>query len=298
MAEITSQGDCGHHRCYGSCGYQQAATPQAPTADEIERLQADATRLDWMSAYEARIGWNREGDMCRVWVREDDTGDFVPVSGWKIAFEDPRSAIDAAMFTCDSSKRRVDVAAKLQERQDRNAAELVAALNTARGAVRELEQQVFALQQQRDVLQTCIDSHQRDIKDPPGYLQDAVIRAAGLGALHEQRDAAVKERDALRAKLDGIEAQEPVAKIHADGYWTARRGEDPLSDGRAFMRVYARPVATQAEPDGARFRWLCGEHLDAETRKERNRILYRMHVVGYAETIADIDAAMLSCKRR
>lgn len=90
---------------------------------------------------------------------------------------------------------------------------LEAERNTARGAVRELEQQVFTLQQQCNVLQTCIDSHQRDIKDPPGYLQDAVIRAAGLGALHEQRDAAVKERDALRAWKAEIEAQEPAAEV-------------------------------------------------------------------------------------
>lgn len=65
--------------------------------EEIERLRADADRLDWMSTYEARIGWTREGDMCRVWVREDDTGNFLPVCGWRAAFEDHRSAIDAAI---------------------------------------------------------------------------------------------------------------------------------------------------------------------------------------------------------
>ncbi len=83
----------------------------------------------------------------------------------------------------------------------RRAACLESERDTARGALRELERQVFALQQQRDVLQTCLDRHQRDAADPPGYLQDAVIRAAGLGALHEQRDAAIKERDELRTSL-------------------------------------------------------------------------------------------------
>lgn len=92
----------------------------------------------------------------------------------------------------------------------RRAACLESERDTARGALRELERQVFALQQQRDVLQTCLGRHQRDAADPPGYLQDAVIRAAGLGALHEQRDAAIKERDELRARLAEIERQEPV----------------------------------------------------------------------------------------
>lgn len=213
-------------------------------AAEIERLQVDAKRIDWMSTYEARIGWNREGDMCRVWVREDedDTGNFVPVCGWKIAFEDPRSAIDAAMRTCDSSKRRDDVAAKLQEQLDRNVAKLEAERNTARGAVRELEQQVFTLQQQCNVLQTCIDSHQRDIKDPPGYLQDAVIRAAGLGALHEQRDAAVKERDALRAWKAEMEAQEPVAWIEQITGRLASTGDEHRSRfPSVYSPLYVRP---------------------------------------------------------
>lgn len=155
-------------------------------------------------------------------------------------------------------------------------AELEAERNTARGAVRELERQVFALQQQRDVLQTCLDRHQRDAGDPPGYLQDAVIRAAGLGALHEERDAAIKERDALRdliaaaiadAKREGSEqmrakmtrkmqAQKPVA-------WVRYRGdggiEGPLLDAQVeevrrhcWTPLVAADWADRSMPTGPR----------------------------------------------
>jgi hypothetical protein len=53
-----------------------------------------------MSQHEARIGWNREGDMCSVWVRvEDDVDDmrFTPVCGWAAKFDNHRDAIDAAI---------------------------------------------------------------------------------------------------------------------------------------------------------------------------------------------------------
>ncbi len=66
---------------------------------EREALRKDAERLDWMSQREARVGWNREGDLCRVWVRNDDEDDmrFDPVCGWDKFFNTHREAIDAAM---------------------------------------------------------------------------------------------------------------------------------------------------------------------------------------------------------
>lgn len=98
-----------------NCGYEDAhpsnATTRQDKADakaretlaalyaEIDRMHADAVRLDWMSTHEAWIGWNREGDMCRVWVRSDDEDDHTPepVCGWPKFFDSAREAIDAAM---------------------------------------------------------------------------------------------------------------------------------------------------------------------------------------------------------
>jgi hypothetical protein len=74
----------------------------AAAADGISERASDALdakRLDWMSSREAWIGWNREGDMCRVWRRGEDEDDFrpEPVCGWSTFFDDHRAAIDAAM---------------------------------------------------------------------------------------------------------------------------------------------------------------------------------------------------------
>lgn len=159
-----------------------------------------------------------------------------------------------------------DVAIERMQEQEQRIADLEAERNTARGAVRELERQVFALQQQRDVLQTCLDRHQRDEADPPGYLQDAVIRAAGLGALHTERDAAIKERDALRARLAEIEAQEPVMYVLRSA---ASRPQPSVVTHQRYLSVaisdrvdegldhldplYASPtVPAQAGPEGER----------------------------------------------
>jgi hypothetical protein len=61
--------------------------------------RTDAERLDWMSEHEARVCWNREGDLCSVWVRTDDEDDmrFEPVCGWAAKFDNHRAAIDAAI---------------------------------------------------------------------------------------------------------------------------------------------------------------------------------------------------------
>lgn len=63
---------------------------------EIARLSKDAERLDWMSSREARIGWNREGDMCWVWLRDDDEACGWSTD-WSRSFDSHRDAIDAAM---------------------------------------------------------------------------------------------------------------------------------------------------------------------------------------------------------
>ena len=58
--------------------------------------EKDAGRLNAMSEHEWRIGWNREGDLCRVWA-EDMEGNRDPVCGWDKFFPDHRAAIDAAI---------------------------------------------------------------------------------------------------------------------------------------------------------------------------------------------------------
>ena len=124
------------------------------------------------------------------------------------------------------------------------------------------------------------------------------LRELGGALPHENITAmterVIKERDALRARMAEIEVQEPVAKIHSDGYWTARRGYDPLSDNKAFLSVYARPVTAQAVPDadGARFRWLCEDHSDRETRERCRSLIDRLPVMSYSDAVMSIDAAM------
>lgn len=112
-----------------------------------------------------------------------------------------------------------------QSRDMRDA--LRAELDTARGAIRELEHKVFGQEQAIVVLQTSVQQHQRDIADPPGYLQDAVIRAAGLGVLHEQRDAAVRERDAMRAELTRLREAEHALSIVVGVFGTGAAAPEP-----------------------------------------------------------------------
>jgi uncharacterized coiled-coil protein SlyX len=63
----------------------------------------------------------------------------------------------------------------------------------ARAAIKELESKVFDQEQALAVLRASVASHQRDMADPPSYLQDAVIKAAGLGAMAEQVAALKKQ---------------------------------------------------------------------------------------------------------
>ena len=65
---------------------------------ELERAcQTDAARVDWLAANEAWVAWSRDGEMCRVFHRDED-GDTKPIMGWKCPwFSTAREAIDAAM---------------------------------------------------------------------------------------------------------------------------------------------------------------------------------------------------------
>lgn len=73
-------------------------------------------------------------------------------------------------------------------------------LRIARGAIRELEQKIFSQEQALAVLRASVACYQRDIEDPPAYLKDAVIRAAGLGAMAEELAALKKALTAAPAQ--------------------------------------------------------------------------------------------------
>jgi len=64
-----------------------ALRPQAVPMTE------DAARLDWMASRSAHIGWDRDGDFCRVWAIEDEEIGQAPITGWH---DSARDAIDAA----------------------------------------------------------------------------------------------------------------------------------------------------------------------------------------------------------
>ena len=148
--------------------------------------------------------------------------------------------------------------------------------------------------------------------DPPGYLQDAMIRAAGLGALHTERDAAIKERDALRVKVsdleraavhrreisDGVEAelvdQRERADAQNDLLLAELRQVNTERDALRARLAEITPVPAQAVPDadGARFRWLCEDHSDRETRERCRSLIDRLPVMSYSDAVMSIDAAM------
>lgn len=64
-----------------------------------DAAQEDAKRLDFMSQHEAWIAWTNDGELCRVFHREED-GDSAPLMGWNNANAwqtSARVAIDAAI---------------------------------------------------------------------------------------------------------------------------------------------------------------------------------------------------------
>lgn len=111
----------------------------------------------------------------------------------------------------------------------------------ARRAIRELEDKLGRADATADALRLCVASMQRDMEAPPGYLQDAVIKAAGLGALHHERDAARAERDRLAAECEALRAvavQARDALASATGYIS-----DQTSAGREIAEALSAITA-------------------------------------------------------
>ena len=100
-------------------------------------------------------------------------------------------------------------------------------------------------------------------------------------------------------RLAEIEAQEPAAVI-GSSYDINYVGAEPISVvvARHGLKVgsnlYARPVPAQAvsDADGARFRWLCEDHSDRETRERCRSLIDRLSVMSYSDAVMSIDAAM------
>jgi hypothetical protein len=88
------------------CSEQPAkdvAEARRPNEQEVrpdEPVDVDALRLRWIAQSGAYIGWNREGDMCSLWIPDDDEcpayTQFVDAQGRR-HFDHYRDVIDAAM---------------------------------------------------------------------------------------------------------------------------------------------------------------------------------------------------------
>lgn len=57
----------------------------------------DTIRLGWMIESGAYVGWNREGEYCRVYVPTYAEEGYQPAEGWDVWYEDARIAIDKAI---------------------------------------------------------------------------------------------------------------------------------------------------------------------------------------------------------
>ena len=75
------------------------------------------------------------------------------------------------------------------------------------------------------------------------------------------------------------------------------QGRGNPSVGHDIKAASALPLPTgerQAVPDadGARFRWLCEDHSDRETRERCRSLIDRLSVMSYSDAVMSIDAAM------
>ena len=91
-----------------------------------------------------------------------------------------------------------------------------------------------------------------------------------MGAVGRHGDDCIRDADAASESFEGL--RELIAAALAD----------------------ARPAPAQAVPDadGARFRWLCEDHSDRETRERCRSLIDRLPVMSYSDAVVSIDAAM------
>lgn len=126
-----------------------------------------------------------------------------------------------------------------------------------------------------------------------------------LVAKNAELEAERNERDELRARLAEMNScyahdavWEALQRMIEDGQTKGPASrEDALTVARHRDRVRllaASPVPAQAVPDadGARFRWLCEDHSDRETRERCRSLIDRLSVMSYSDAVMSIDAAM------
>lgn len=124
-------------------------------------------------------------------------------------------------------------------------------LRIARGAIRELEQKVFSQEQAIAVLRASVARYQRDMEDPPAYLQDAVIRAAGLGAMAEEIAALKKKLTAAPTPPAQSVVPEDVARDAKRYRWLRdMASQDWLHRNHNYQNL--RGAAFDAAIDAAR----------------------------------------------
>lgn len=93
-------------------------------------------------------------------------------------------------------------------------------------------------------------------------------------------------------RIDAI--AELVIKGMPDGICGFMRTWGYQQFARALLEVCAGHYRAQAVPDadGARFRWLCEDHSDRETRERCRSLIDRLPAMSYSDAVMSIDAAM------
>lgn len=162
--------------------------------------------------------------------------------------------------TCCSRRPAVAIDAIRAEHAQRvtlqhNACDMAQQIEDLRFAAESGGRRIAELEAERDHTAAHVASIARQLGDESLQVDDIAVRVLGL----------VAERDALRAKLDGIEAQEPVMYVLRSA---ASRPQPSVVTHQRYLSVaisdrvdeglehldplYARPVTAQAAPDGWR----------------------------------------------
>lgn len=211
--------------------YEDAEMEACENLSENSVLTEDQIAQMWSPHPEGTVrrpilGWNKVVDFARnveravVLSAKAEVRPSAPCSG---PWPEERTAACKESFKKAFDKKSLDSCEGLAAENKQ-----AEALRTARGAIKELEAQVFALTQQREVLQTCLAQHQRDAADPPSYLQAAVLKAAGLNALAEEL-AVIRNRCTPAAATSASSiTDDQIREVFLKAGFTIKPGQDDL----------------------------------------------------------------------